>query len=130
MAGLRLDILEERHAKVSMPLGDTHVNHVGGAYAGSTFVLCEVAGGYAIFSTYGEDQFIPVVSKMTITYLKPTSKECYIDISFTEEEAEKMIAPILERGKGRMPFTYYVNDVDGNQIIQMDAEYYLLPKNK
>lgn len=128
MAELRADILEERHVKISLPLKDIHVNHIGGAYAGSTFVLCEVAGGYAIFSAFGDESYVPIVSKMTIEYLKPTKNECYVEISFTKEEAEALIKPIEERGKGRLPFTFYVEDTEGNRIAKMDAVYYLLPK--
>ncbi len=127
MAELRADVLEERHVKITLPLKDLHVNHVGGAYAGSIFVLAEVAGGYTIWSTYGQEKYIPIVSGINITYLKPTKKDCFVEISLTEKEAEELIKPIEERGKGRFPLTYYVTDLDGIQVAKVEANFYLMP---
>ena len=101
MSGMYLDTLEERHAKVVMPLDDLHKNHVGVAYAGSMFVLAEVYTAIIIYATYGMDKYIPIAAKDEITYIKPTKKDLVIDMSISEEKAAEMIKPIEERGRGR-----------------------------
>jgi acyl-coenzyme A thioesterase PaaI-like protein len=128
LAELRADVLEERHIKIAMPLKDLHINHVGTAYAGSLFVLAEVAGAYAIFSTYGDEKYVPIISGINIQYLKPSTKECFVEISLTEKEAEEWIKPIDEKGKGRFPLTSYVTDLDGVQIAKAEIMYYLMKR--
>lgn len=100
MSGIRADVLEERHAKLSMPLGDLHINHVGTAYAGSIFIAIELSAAALFFCTYGVEEWVPIVRSVTVDYLKPTKLELTADLSLTAEEAAEKIAPVEERGRG------------------------------
>lgn len=127
MSGLYADIIEERHARLVLPLRDLHVNHVGTAYAGSMFMLAEMMQAAIIFCTYGTEKYIPIASKMEIEYLKPTKKDLVVDMRLTEEEAEEKIKPIEERGKGRMTLLIPITDIDGAEVARVTAVVYLMP---
>ena len=60
MAQLQAEAVEERHVRLRLPVAERHLNHVGIAYAGSEFVLAEIAGGTLFMATYGTDEFVPI----------------------------------------------------------------------
>jgi acyl-coenzyme A thioesterase PaaI-like protein len=127
MSGLRLEIAEERHCRMVMPLTETHVNHVGVAYAGSLFVLGEVFTAYILSCTYG-DAWVPIAAKDEIEFVKPCREDMVVDFSLTQEEADEMIKPVLERGKGRITLKYPIQSAGGEVVANMTAVVYLLPK--
>ena len=127
MSGVYLDLIEERHVRLVMPLGEIHINHVGTAYAGSIFILAEVASSAFMMSIFGAEKYIPIASKAEIEYLKPTKKDLVADLSISEQEAEELIKPIEERGKGRVPLTIPISDKDGEIIANAKVVLYLLP---
>ncbi len=127
MSGMYLDTIEERHAKLVLPLDDLHKNHVGTAYAGSMFVMAEVYTAIIIYATYGMDKYIPIAAKDEITYLKPTKNDLVIDMTLTEEQAEAMIKPVEERGRGRIVLEIPIQDTAGEAIATVTATVYLLP---
>ena len=127
MSGMYLDEIEERHVRMILPLGELHKNHVGTAYAGSMFVLAEIYTAVIIYACYGMEKYIPIASKAEIEYVKPTKKDLVIDVALSEEEAEEMIRPIEERGRGRVTLVLPIKDVDGNDVAKVTAVVYLLP---
>lgn len=127
MSGMYLEEVEERHAKMVLPLGELHKNHVGTAYAGSMFVLAEIYTAVIIYATYGLDKYIPIASKAEIEYVKPTKSDLVIDVTLSEEEAEDMIRPVKERGRGRITLNLPIKDVEGNDVAKVMAVVYLLP---
>lgn len=130
MSGLYLEEIEERHAKLCLPLGDLHKNHVGTAYAGSMFVLAEIYTAVIIYATYGMEKYIPIASKAEIEYMKPTRNDLVIDMSFTEEEAAELIRPVEERGRGRITLNIPIRDTEGVDVAKVTAVVYLLPANE
>lgn len=130
MANLQAEVVEERHVKLRLPVEGLHLNHVGTAYAGSEFVLAEIAGGTLFMATYGTDEFVPILKSVTCKYLKPGMKDLVVDIALSEEEAAEKIAAVRERGRGDYFLTIDIEDVDGVQVAQMDFNYYALPARK
>lgn len=128
MSGIQLEIAEERHCRMVMPLTRDHINHVGVAYAGSLFVLAEVFTAYLLACTYGDGVWVPIQAKDEIEFVKPCREDMVIDVSLTKEEADAMIAPILERGKGRVTLRYPIQSASGEVVANMTAVVYLLPK--
>ena len=120
-------VLDERHVKISCETAGLHMNHVGTVYAGSLFVLAELAAGAQFMCTYGLDEFVPIVSNFEISYLKPTKKHIVVDIEWTEKEAAEKIAPIKERGRGRMEVEMTINDTDGVEVAKATSTVYVLP---
>lgn len=126
-SGLRLEVAEERHVRLVLPLGDLHINHVGIAYAGSMFMLAEMSTAAIIYCTYGTEKYIPIASKAEIEYLKPTKKGLIVDVALSEEEAVEKIKPIEERGKGKITLELPVTDTDGTLVAKVTALVYLMP---
>lgn len=127
MSGIRADVLEERHAKLSMPLGDLHINHVGTAYAGSIFIAIELSAAALFFCTYGVEEWVPIVRSVTVDYLKPTKLELTADLSLTAEEAAEKIAPVEERGRGSYTVEVPLRDVAGTLVASAKVVLYILP---
>lgn len=127
-SGLRLEIAEERHCRMVMPLSEKHINHVGVAYAGSLFVLGEVFTAYLLSCTYGHDTWVPIAAKDEIEFIKPCREDMVVDVTLTQEEADALIAPVLERGKGRVTLRYPIQSASGEVVANMTAVVYLLPK--
>ena len=94
MANMQAEVVEERHVKLRLPVEGLHMNHVGIAYAGSEFILAEIAGGTLFMATYGTDEFVPILKGVDIKFVKPGTKDLQVDIALTEEEAEEKIAPV------------------------------------
>jgi acyl-coenzyme A thioesterase PaaI-like protein len=128
MSGVRLEIAEERHARMVMPLGDIHINHVGTAYAGSIFIIAEISAAFILYCMYGHKAWIPVVSRVEVDFVCPARDDLVVDVSFTEQEAEDMIRPVIERGKGRIVLPVPVTDAVGNLIAKASVVFYLFPE--
>lgn len=132
MAGIIPEIVEERHVRFVMPVAGAHLNHVGVAYAGSMFVLAEVTGANLFMCTYGKDNnYVPILKRLDISYLKPTKSDLVIDISLTPEEAEEKIKEVKERGgKGNYFLDVPIMDIDGNHVAQASINYYAIAPTK
>lgn len=127
MSDLRVDLLEERHARLSLPVREKHLNHVGIVYAGSHFMLMEVAGAALFICTYGLDRFVPVNRGMKIDFLKPAVTDLVCDLTITEELAREMIAPVEVRGKGDWILDMSVADESGTLVSRATCNYYIIP---
>ena len=103
MAQLQAEAVEERHVRLRLPVAERHLNH---------------------------DEFVPILKGVELRFLKPGTKDLVVDLSLTEEEAEQKIAPVRERGRGDYFLEIPVFDVDGEQVAQMDFNYYALPAKK
>lgn len=127
LAGIRPEIIEQGHIRFVLPVEGLHLNHVNTVYAGSIFAFAETCGGAAFQSTYGFDRFVPIVKNASIRYLKPATQDLVCELEFTPEEAEKMIAPIQERGRGDFPLSIPVCDAGGVEVAVADITYYIIP---
>lgn len=129
-AGLVAELVEERHVRIVLPLTEKHRNHVGIAYAGSEFVLAEIAGGTLFMATYGTDEFVPILKSVECKYLKPGTKDLVVEIALSKEEAEEKIKAVKERGRGDYFLDVPVVDSDGEEVALMSFNYYALPAQK
>lgn len=128
MANMQAEVVEERHVKLRLPVEGLHMNHVGIAYAGSEFILAEIAGGTLFMATYGTDEFVPILKGVDIKFVKPGTKDLQVDIALTEEEAEEKIgARSASAVAATTSWTSPVYDVDGLLVAQMNFNYYALP---
>lgn len=127
MSGIYPDLMEERHSRIIMPLKDLHINHVGTAYAGSIFVLAEISVPAIIYCTYGVGKWLPIISRVEIDYIKPSTKDLIADVKMTADEAAEKIKPIEERGKGRMTLLIPITNTDGEDIARATVIAYLMP---
>ncbi len=127
MSGLSVDVFEQRHVKLSVPVEGLHLNHVGLVYAGTSFMLMEVSGAALFVSAYGIERFVPINKAMTIRYVKPAATDIACELSIGEEEALAKLRPIEERGKGEWVLDMAVTDTHGTVVATSTCTYYIIP---
>ncbi|MCX5868387.1 MAG: YiiD C-terminal domain-containing protein [Proteobacteria bacterium] len=122
--GVKVEKLEERDIILSMPT-EKNLNHVGIMYAGSTFILLEMSGAALFATTYDIFKYILINSGMSIKYLKPATSKISCHLKMTQEEADKMMKPIEERGKGIWPLKLQAVDENGVVVAEAECNYYV-----
>jgi len=130
MAGIKPEVMEERHIRFVLPTEAIHLNHVGIVYAGSMFTFAEISGANLFVCTYGTEEFVPILKGVEIKYLKPTKKDLVIDIQLSQEEADEKIALARERGRGDYFLDVPISDTDGNEIALAKFNYYAIQPTK
>ena len=129
MAGIKIDVMEERHVRAILPVNPIHLNHVGTVYAGSMFTFAEALGGNLFACTYGP-AYVPVIKGVEVHYLKPTKKDLVFDVSLTEEEAADKIALAAKRGRGDYFLDIPIFDIDGIKVCDCKFNYYAFSAEK
>ncbi len=125
-SGLRVDLMAKNHIRLTVP-PEKHLNHVGIVYAGTHFMLMEVAGAALYFATYGLNNLVPVNKHMEISYLKPAFGDISCELSLDEETARAMMAPVEQRGRGDWILDMAVTDTSGVTVSKARCNYYLIP---
>lgn len=124
--GLTLLEATDNHVKMMIPK-DKHLNHVGIIYAGSLFMLMEVAGAALMTVTYPGMGYVPINKGMSITFSKPGLTDMYCDLTLTKEKADEMIKPIeeSEKKKGDWVLEMTATDENGTVCATSVCTYYL-----
>jgi thioesterase domain-containing protein len=126
MSGIRVDVFEDGHVKLVVPAAN-HMNHVGIIYAGTHFMLMEVAGAALFLTLYGVEKFIPINKGMSIRFLKPATTDITCELSMGRQEAQEKLKPVEERGKGEWVLDMTVTDAGGTTVSSSTCTYYLIP---
>lgn len=126
MSDVRVDLLAERHAKLSLPI-QKHLNHVGIVYAGTHFMLMELTGAALFLCTYGFEKYVPVNKQMSIQYLKPAYSDLTCEVSLSREEALEKMQPIVEHGKGDWILDMNTVDSSGQVVSRSTCNYFIIP---
>ena len=129
-AGIIAEVLEERHVRLRLPMTPLHLNHVGTAYAGSEFILAEIASGNIFKCTYDPAEFIVVAKNIEIRYKKPAKTDLICEISLSEEEAEEKIAYAREKGRGNWYLEAEITDAEGDVVAEVKFTHYAMPPIK
>ena len=123
-SGLTAELLEERHVVLRVPM-EGHLNHVGVVYAGSLFMLMEIAGAALFGCTYPLGTYIPVNKEMSIKFLKMGITDIICDLTISEEKAVEMIKPIDEKGRGEWVLEMDCRNTEGEVIATSVCHYYI-----
>jgi len=123
-SGLSAEVLEARHVVLRLPK-DRHLNHVGIVYAGSLFMLMEIAGAALFACTYPYGKYIPINKGMDIKFLNMGVTDILCELSITEEDAKEMLRPIDEKGKGEWVLEMDCRDTEGTIIAKSVCHYYI-----
>jgi acyl-coenzyme A thioesterase PaaI-like protein len=126
MSGLYMDIFEEGHVKLSVP-AKNHMNHVGIVYAGTHFMLMEVAGAALFLASYGVEKFLPINKGMNIRFLKPAFTDISCELRIERDEAREKLKPVEEKGRGEWILDMTVSDARGVIVSTSTCTYYLIP---
>ncbi len=126
-SGMTAEVVEERHVVLKLPK-DRHLNHVGIVYAGSLFMVMEIAGAVLMAVTYppGENYgYVPINKGMSIDFIKPGMTDMYCDLTITEEEAVEKIKPIDENGRGDWFLDMEIKNEEGEVCATSRCNYYV-----
>jgi acyl-coenzyme A thioesterase PaaI-like protein len=126
MSGITIDLFTKGHVKLSVPTAN-HLNHVGIMYAGTHFMLMEVAGAALFLATYGVDRFLPINKGMSIRFLKPAFTGVTCELTMDDMEAKERIRPIEEKGKGEWVLDMTVTDANGTTVSSSSCTYFIIP---
>ncbi len=124
--GLTLVEAWDNHVKLMIPR-EKHLNHVGIIYAGSLFMLMEVAGAALMAVTYPGMGYVPINKGMSIEFKKPGTTDMFCDLTLTQEKADEMIKPIeeSEKKKGDWVLEMEATDANGQVCATSVCTYYL-----
>lgn len=126
--GLTLLEATDNHVKLMIPK-DKHLNHVGIVYAGSLFMLMEVAGAALMAVTYPDKGYVPINKGMSIEFKKPGLTDMYCDLTLSKEKADEMIKPIEESEKKKGDWVLEMEAIDENgQVCATSVCTYYLKK--
>jgi acyl-coenzyme A thioesterase PaaI-like protein len=113
--GIKALALRDRYAKMLMPI-EGNVNHVGMMYAGSLFTLGEVAGGAIHLVSFDGTRLYPIVKEVHIRFRRPASTDVTMEVELGEEEAARIQAEALEKGKADYVLNLELKDADGEVV--------------
>jgi acyl-coenzyme A thioesterase PaaI-like protein len=125
-SGICIETFAEGHVKLSVP-ASSHLNHVGIVYAGTHFMLMEVAGAALFLATYGIEKFIPINKGMSIRFLKPATTDISCELRLDKEEGREKLRPVEEKGRGEWVLDMTVTDAKGTIVSSSTCTYYLIP---
>ena len=113
--GIRALALQDRYAKMLMPL-EGNVNHVGTMYAGSLFTLGEIAGGVIHMVSLDTTRLFPIVKEVNIRFRRPAMTDVTMEVEMSAEEASRIQAEALEKGKADYVLDLELEDADGEVV--------------
>jgi acyl-coenzyme A thioesterase PaaI-like protein len=113
--GIRALALRERYAKMLMPL-EGNVNHVGMMYAGSLFTLGEIAGGAIHMVSVDTTRLFPIVKEVNIRFRRPAMTDVTMEVELSAEEASRIEAEALEKGKADYVLNLDLEDANGEVV--------------
>jgi acyl-coenzyme A thioesterase PaaI-like protein len=113
--GIRAVALRDRYAKLLMPL-EGNVNHVGVMYAGSLFTLGEIAGGAIHLTSFDGTRLYPIVKEVNISFRRPAVTDVTMEVELSAEEASRIQAEALEKGKADYVLNLELEDAEGEVV--------------
>ena len=113
--GIRVLSLRDRYAKMLMPL-EGNGNHVGMMYAGSLFTLGEIAGGAIHLTSFDGSRLYPIVKEINIRFRRPAQTDVTMEVELSAEEASRIQAEALEKGKADYVLNLELKDAAGEVV--------------
>ena len=120
--GIRAVALRDRYAKMLMPL-EGNLNHVGMMYAGSLFTLGEIAGGAIHLVSFDVSRFFPIVKEVNIRFRRPAMSDVSMEVELSAEEASRIQAEALEKGKADFAMKIDLEDANGEVVSIVEGTW-------
>ena len=98
-----------------MPL-EGNVNPVGMMYAGSLFTLGEIAGGAIHVVSFDMTKLFPIVKEIKIRFRRPATTDVTMEVELSAEEASRIQAEALEKGKADYVLNLELEDANGEVV--------------
>ncbi len=126
-SGVRVLELERGRVVCEMPLKGNR-NHIGTMYAGALFTLAEFPGGALFLSTFDWQRYIPIVTDLNLSFLKPAKGPVRVEFRLDEAEIERIGREAEEQGRSAFSLDGELKTRDGTLVARSHAEYQLRPK--
>ena len=120
--GIRAVAARDRYAKMLMPI-EGNVNHVGMMYAGSLFTLGEIAGGAIHLTSFDGTRLYPIVKEVHIRFRRPATTDVTMEVELSPEEASRIEAEALEKGKADYVLSLELKDANGEVVSTVDGTW-------
>lgn len=121
-AGAEVIELERGYVKMKLPF-EQNKNHIGIMYAGSLFTIGELPGGSLFFSAFDATKCYPIVTEMSIKFLKPAKTAVTVESRISEEEIERVTREVEENGKSVYILEQEIKDENGEICAVTTARY-------
>jgi thioesterase domain-containing protein len=116
--------LARGRCRLRMPL-EGNGNHIGTMYAGALFTLAEVPGGLLFLATFDVARYYPIVTAMTIDFLRPATTDITVDVSMSDDEITRIEVEAATSGKARYAWDCDLVDAAGEVVARTHNEYQL-----
>ncbi|MGB0907691.1 MAG: PaaI family thioesterase [Maricaulaceae bacterium] len=120
--GVEIVSIGHGRVKLLMPLKGNE-NHVNMMYAGSLFSLAELPGGAVFISALDPQKYYPVVGEVTIRYLKPALTDVTVEVTWPQEEIDRLQNDLETTGKCKYILEQELKDAKGNVVAVTTATY-------
>lgn len=120
--GAKLIELEPGRVKMRIPF-ENNQNHIGIMYAGSLFTIAELPGGSLFFSAFDVTKCYPIVTEMSIKFLKPAKTAITVEATLSPEEIERVKREVAEKGKSVYILELELKDESGETVAVTTARY-------
>ncbi|MCG8315606.1 MAG: DUF4442 domain-containing protein [Pseudomonadales bacterium] len=127
-AGVDLVEIERGHVVMKIPF-EGNQNHVGIMYAGALFTLAEIPGGAIFMSAFDMTKYYPIVSDMSIKFLKPALTDVTCEATLSEEEIQRVTTEAEENGKSKFELTTVLKDASGEIVATTTGTYHARSHN-
>ncbi len=123
--GLNLENLEKNRAKLSLKYNEKNLNHIGTLHAGALFTFGETCGGVVVGSSVDLSRYVLVTKDATIKYIKPAITNISCEVIIPQEESERAIKEIEEKGRTDFSVSLRIVNDTGETVAEMDINYVL-----
>lgn len=120
--GAELIELERGRVKMRIPF-EGNQNHIGIMYAGSLFTIAELPGGSLFYSAFDVTKCYPIVTEMTIKFLKPAKTAVTVEARISDEEIERVNREVAEKGKSVYILELELKDENGEVVAVTTGRY-------
>lgn len=121
-AGAEVIELERGYVKMQLPF-EQNKNHIGIMYAGSLFTIGELPGGALFWSSFDPTKCYPIVTEMSIKFLKPAKTAVTVESRISEDEIARVTQEVEENGKSVYILEQEIKDENGEICAVTTARY-------
>lgn len=109
------------YIKTRIPL-KPNKNHFNAMYAGALFTVAELPGGILSLLNF-DAQFYPILTEITMRYLKPAQSDVTVEFFLPKETLERIHEEARAQGKSLFSLEGEIKDNNGVVVATSTAHY-------
>lgn len=120
--GIKIEHYQRGAVKLCLPCA-ANVNHLGTIYAGSLFSLAETIGGVLFSTLFDFKDYVPVVAKFDIKFIKPALTDVTVEASFNQDEIKRLETELKTTGTARFALALTLKDKANVSVAETNGYY-------